>query len=95
MDTSIKFYAIVLNMWILDLFGRDKLHAKGKEKFRGYFLYFVLSLRRLDNIHSKSCCFVDFWEDFDYVLRDSLFQRLCDINISVSLITTVMRLYDY
>jgi hypothetical protein len=40
------------------------------------------------------CCFIDFWKVFDMTLREVLFQRFWDINISKTLLTTIMRLYE-
>jgi hypothetical protein len=40
------------------------------------------------------CCFVDFQKAFDIVPREALFQRLCDIGISETLLVAIMRLYE-
>ena len=39
-------------------------------------------------------CFVDFRKAFDIVSREALFQRLCDISISETLLSSIMRLYE-
>lgn len=40
------------------------------------------------------CCFMDFQKAFDFIVRDSLTQRLCNIDIFDSLAIVFLRLYD-
>ena len=41
------------------------------------------------------CCFLDFRKAFDSVLREDLLKRLKDIDISTTLLTAIMRLYEF
>jgi hypothetical protein len=99
--TFSKLYAIVLHRKLSSDLEQRQLRARGQAGFRPAHqtIDHIFTLRAVieEARHRSSkvyCCFVDFRKAFDSVPREALLQRLRDIGISATLLTTIMRLYE-
>jgi hypothetical protein len=99
--TFSKLYGTVLHQWLSDDLESHHLRAKGQACFRPDYktidhIFILQAIVEEARHHSLKvyCCFVDFQKAFDTVPQKALVQRLQDINISKTLLASIMRLYE-
>jgi len=99
--TFSKLYAMVIHRNISSDLENRHLKAKGHVGFEPTHetIDHIFTLQAIigasQNRSSKVYyCFVYFWKDFYFVPREALFQRLKDIGISHTLLTSIMHLYE-
>lgn len=99
--TFSKLYDIVLHRKLSSDLEQRQLRARGQVGFRLAHQtidhIFILRAMTEEARHRSSkvyCCSVDFWKAFDFVLRETLLQRLRDINISATLLIAITHLYE-
>lgn len=99
--TFSKLYATVLHRKLSSDLQQRQLRARGQAGFRpahqiiDHIFTFRVVIEEARHRSSKvHCCFVDFQKDFDSVPREALLQRLRDIGILVTLLTSITRLYE-